>query len=162
MQSLAELTDTDVNELCTKLLYAAHSWTHGPRSAAESQIAQSGALRTRLDSALHEQPEDRWAPLAQRLHPPLLTEQDWPALATLIDQAHKDGHDVEPVLRRSIANEPLGALPAQDLRYRLATALDSPTSESTMAEQEISHRLWNAQELDRPTHHHEIPSRRVG
>ncbi|MBA2696043.1 MAG: toprim domain-containing protein [Actinobacteria bacterium] len=124
VHDLAARTGRNVDDIRADLLPAVNTWNRDPRSAANEQLAHTGDLRDRLTSSAQQAPERRWAPLAKRLHPPLLDEPDWPALATLVDQVHRDGRDVERVLRLSVEDEPLGPLPAQDLRYRLATTLD--------------------------------------
>ena len=160
VQHLATLTEKGINELHRLLLPAARSWTQDPRSAADKQLAHAGAVRERLTNVLQQPPENRWAPLAQRLHPPLLSEPDWPALATLIDQTHQNGHDVELVLRGAIADEPLGALPAQDLRYRLATTLAVPEVPPPLVpERRATHQIHRGQELDKPESRPEAPPR---
>jgi AAA domain len=91
-------------------------------------------------------PQERWAPLAAELDTRLVHQGDWPALASLMQDANSQGHDVSAAARTLVAEEPLGELPAQDLRYRLVARLDlnlddppqdpSPSDSSTSKAQE--------------------------
>jgi len=63
-----------------------------------------------------------------------------------MQDAHSQGHDVSAAARTLVAEEPLGELPAQDLRYRPVARLDlnlddpprvpSPSDSSTGKAQE--------------------------
>jgi hypothetical protein len=69
-------------------------------------------------------PEQRWAVLAGQLDERLLRQEDWPALAQLMQQVHEQGHDVAAVARSIVTTAPLNGLPAQDLRYRFHLGVD--------------------------------------
>jgi len=91
-------------------------------------------------------PQERWAPLAAELDTRRVYQGDWSALASLMQDAHSQGHDVSAAARTLVAEEPFGELPAQDLRYRLVARLDlnlddppqvpSPSDSSTGKAQE--------------------------
>jgi len=107
-------------DLCT----AVTEWNRDPRNAAQKQLQNITEVRTRLAAASSRPPQERWAPLAAELDPRLVRQGDWPALAALIQDAHSQGHDVATVARTLMCAEPLGGVPAQDLRYRLLARLD--------------------------------------
>src|SRR5450759_985315 len=122
---------------------AVAEWNRDPRNAAQKPLQNITEVRARLAAASTESPQERWAPLAADLDPRLIRQGDWPALAALMQDAHSQGHDVATATRTLVAEEPLGELPAQDLRYRLVARLDvdiddppqvpSPTGSSTGA-----------------------------
>jgi heterodisulfide reductase subunit B len=47
-------------------------------------------------------------PTAAELDPRLVRQGDWPALASLMQDAHSQGHDVAAAARTLVAEEPLG------------------------------------------------------
>ena len=91
-------------------------------------------------------PQERWAPLAAELDTRLVHQGDWSALASMMQDAHSQGHDAAAAARTLVEEEPQGELPAQDLRYRLVARLDpnlddppqvpSPSDSSTGKAQE--------------------------
>jgi hypothetical protein len=117
--------------------------------AVAEQINADHTLTTpwtpRLEAASGP-PQERWAPLAAELDTRLVRQGDSSALASLMHDAHSRGHDVSAAARTLVAKEPLGELPAQDLRYRLVARLDlnldeppqvpSPSDSSTGKAQE--------------------------
>jgi hypothetical protein len=103
---------------------AVAEWNRDPRVAAQKPIQNITEVRERLAAASSRPPQERWAPLADELDPRLVRQGDWPALASLMQDAHSQGHDVATATRTLVAEEPLGELPAQDLRYRLVARLD--------------------------------------
>jgi DNA primase len=142
-------------------LHAAVSqWNRDPRKAAQQPLQNITEVRARLTAAANRPPQERWAPLADELDPRLVREGDWPALASLMQDAHAQGHDIAAAARTLVAEEPLGELPAQDLRYRLVARLDvdvdasppgpSPTESSPGAAQE---RQQTAPAAPRPPSH---------
>ena len=103
---------------------AVTEWNRDPRNAAQKPLQNITEVRARLAAASSRPPQERWAPLAAELDPRLVRQGDWPALAALMQDAHSQGHDVATATRTLVAEEPLGELPAQDLRYRLVARLD--------------------------------------
>ena len=103
---------------------AVAEWNRDPRVAAQKPLQNITEVRARLAAASSRPPQERWAPLAADLDPRLIRQGDWPALASLMQDAHSQGHDVATATRTLVAEEPLGELPAQDLRYRLVARLD--------------------------------------
>jgi DNA primase catalytic core len=103
---------------------AVAEWNRDPRAAAQKPLQNITEVRARLAAASSRPPQERWAPLAAELDPRLVRQGDWPALAALMQDAHSQGHDVATATRTLVAEEPLGELPAQDLRYRLVARLD--------------------------------------
>jgi DNA primase len=103
---------------------AVTQWNRDPRNAANKPLQNITEIRARLAAASTRPPQERWAPLAAELDPRLVCQGDWPALASLMQDAHSQGHDVAAAARTLVAEEPLGELPAQDLRYRLVARLD--------------------------------------
>jgi len=134
------------------VLRALHSavteWNRDPRKAAQKPLQNITEVRARLAAASTRPPQERWAPLAAELDPRLVHQGDWPALASLMQDAHSQGNDVATAARTLVAVEALSELPAQDLRYRLVARLDgdididaslrgpSPTGSSRGAAQE--------------------------
>lgn len=107
-----------------ELRNAVRAWNADPRRAAASELANSNKVRARLATAQAQSPADRWAGLAVELDPRLVTETDWPATATILQEAHDQGHDVTTTTHALLADQPLGDQPARDLRYRLVSRLD--------------------------------------
>jgi len=103
---------------------AVTDWNRDPRNAANKPLQNITEVRARLAAASTRPPQERWAPLAAELDPRLVCQGDWPALAALMQDVHSQGHDVAAAARTLVAEEPLGELPAQDLRYRLVARLD--------------------------------------
>jgi hypothetical protein len=103
---------------------AVTEWNRDPRKAAQKPLQNITEVRARLAAASTRPPQERWAPLAAELDPRLVRQGDWPALASLMQDAHSQGHNVAATARTLITEEPLGELPAQDLRYRLVARLN--------------------------------------
>ena len=103
---------------------AVTEWNRDPRKAAQKPLQNITEVRARLAAASTRPPYERWASLAAELDPRLVRQGDWAALASLMQDAHSQGHNVATAARTLVAEEPLGELPAQDLRYRLVARLD--------------------------------------
>ena len=127
---VANRSGAGVETATAQLHTAVTTWNRDPAQTATSQLADTAELRGRLD-ARHSDPSRCWAALADQIDPRLTTQDDWPVLAEMLQQAHDAGHDVPDLTRRLVADVPLGHLPAQDLRYRLVTELPEPTPLST-------------------------------
>ncbi|MDN5896080.1 MAG: toprim domain-containing protein [Nocardioides sp.] len=106
-----------------ELRNAVRTWNADPRRAAANELADSNKVRARLAAAANG-PADRWAPLANELDPRLTAQPDWPTTATILQEAHDQGHDVTTAVSALLAEQPLGEQPARDLRYRLVSHLD--------------------------------------
>jgi DNA primase catalytic core len=106
-----------------RLAASVQEWNRDPRAAARARLDEIPGVKARLTAHTQERPVERWAALASEIDPRLASEADWPALAAMMQLAHRDGHDVAATVRRLVENEPLADLPAQDLRYRLVAAL---------------------------------------
>lgn len=102
------------------------AWNRDPRKAAQARLAAVREVRARLERTAQQSPHERWLPLGRELDPRLPAQGDWPALAAMLHQGHRDGHDVAALARRLITEAPLGDQPAADLRYRLAASLPAP------------------------------------
>jgi DNA primase len=105
-----------------RLAASVQAWNRDPRAAAHARLSTAQEVKARL-AAIQESPATRWADLASEVDPRLIGEADWPALAAVMQLAHRDGHDVPATVRRLVEQEPLAEQPAQDLRYRLVAAL---------------------------------------
>lgn len=103
---------------------AVHTWDADPRAAAANELAGTSMVRARLAAAAAKSPADRWTPLGTDLDPRLVAQPDWPATATVLQEAHDQGHDVAAAAHALLAEEPLGQHPARDLRYRIVSRLD--------------------------------------
>jgi DNA primase catalytic core len=106
-----------------RLAASVQAWNRDPRAAARARLDEVPDVNARLTAHTQKAPVDRWAALASEIDPRLTSEADWPALAAMMQLAHRDGHDVPATVRRLIEHEPLSDQPAQDLRYRLVAAL---------------------------------------
>jgi DNA primase catalytic core len=105
------------------LLAHVKEWNLDPRRAAANPLHGVNEVKRRLAEAAPIGPEQRWAALAGQLDQRLLRQDDWPALAQLMQRIDDQGHDVA-ALARAVTRTPLNDLPAQDLRYRLVAHLD--------------------------------------
>lgn len=74
-----------------------------------------------------ETPAHRWADLADELDARITGEPDWPATANALQFVHDQGRNVAAITREVLTRGPLDERPAQDLRYRIAPHLDSPS-----------------------------------
>jgi DNA primase len=118
----ANHADVNSESAATETLRAAViEWNRDPANAAARQLGDIATVRARLKA--QREPSQRWRALADQIDPRLTTESDWPALAEMLQNAHKAGHDVPALTRRLVAGSPLGKIPAQELRYRLVTEL---------------------------------------
>ncbi|MCE0485440.1 MobF family relaxase [Ornithinimicrobium sediminis] len=124
---IADRLGTDSGTTRRALHQAVRAWHDDPHTVATHQLENLREVRARLETAARQTPEQRWAPIADRLDPRLTAQQDWPALAATMQHLHDEGHDVETLARASVATEPLvTSRPAQALRYRLAVT--APTA----------------------------------
>ncbi|WP_404388814.1 MobF family relaxase [Humibacillus xanthopallidus] len=138
----------------------AEDWNRNPRTTAQQQLTAVRGVRARLENIAEQQPVDRWRGLARELDPRLTAQSDWPALASMLDHAHRGGHDVAALCRELIDEEPLQDRPAQELRHRLAVRLpDDPASDDVPfnePETASRHRTGAAMQQaaggDRPAH----------
>ncbi|MEJ7831469.1 MAG: MobF family relaxase [Nocardioides sp.] len=103
---------------------AVTTWDRDPRKAAQQSLQTIHHTRERLAAAEAKAPAERWAPLGAQLDARLPDEPDWGAAATIMQDAHDQGHDVAAAARALLDEAPLGDRPAQSLRYRLVTRLD--------------------------------------
>ena len=103
---------------------AVHTWDADPRTMATGKAASASVVRARLEAAAELPPAQRWAALADELDARLVHEPDWPATATVLQQAHAAGHDIPTATRAMVTDAPLGGSPARDLRYRIVASLD--------------------------------------
>lgn len=111
-----------------RLHTAVERWNRDPRKIVQTRIADVRAVRDRHTASSSLPSHERWVATARELDPRLPAQKDWPALASMFEQAHREGHDVPQLTRQLIDGDPLGDHPAQDLRYRLAAHLPPPTS----------------------------------
>ncbi|WP_052112695.1 MobF family relaxase [Knoellia aerolata] len=109
-----------------QLRTAVEQWNRDPRKIAQARVADVRAVRDRLTASSLQSPQERWMATAHELDPRLPIAKDWPALASMLEQAHREGHDVPELTRKLVDGEPLGDHPAQDLRFRLAAHLPPP------------------------------------
>jgi DNA primase catalytic core len=132
------------------LLKVVSEWNRDPNKAANKPLQNITEVRARLAAASARPPQERWAPLAAELDPRLVRQDDWPALAALMQDAHSQGHDVATATRTLVAEEPQGELPAQDLRYRLVTRLDVDIDASPQGTNQTDSSPGTAQERKQP------------
>jgi DNA primase catalytic core len=125
---IANRLKVPTEQIRRELLTAVQSWNHDPQATARDQLTNINAAKTKV-SVGPTPPEQPWETLAAELDPRLLHQTDWPATAALLQAGHNHGHDIAAAARAIVSNAPLGALPAQDLRYRLLAHLDIPLHE---------------------------------
>ncbi|MDN5805259.1 MAG: hypothetical protein L0H26_11845, partial [Microlunatus sp.] len=106
-----------------EVLSAARAFTDDPRKAAQDGRDQAQDTKKRIQ-AKSKDAQIRWAEFADSVDPRLVEQSDWKALAMMLDEATAQGHDVASAVRELVGAQPLGELPAQDLRYRLVAKLD--------------------------------------
>jgi hypothetical protein len=106
---------------------AVQTWDADPRKTALAELHKSSEVRARLSAAAGKTPAEKWAPLARTLDPRLPEQDDWPATAATLQQAHEQGHDVGAATRAIVTEKPLGDSPARDLRHRIVSRLDVMT-----------------------------------
>ena len=106
-----------------EVLAAARAFTDDPRKAAQDGRDQAQDTKKRIQNKSQDA-QVRWAELADSVDSRLVEQADWKALASMFDDAAEQGHDVAAAVRQLVAEQPLTALPAQDLRYRLVSRLD--------------------------------------
>ena len=88
------------------------------RAAADTEMAQP------------ERPDDRRRELADSIDPRLAASPDWPRLAATLEQAARDGYDVNLHLPRLAAAEPLpDQRPGLELQYRILAETDIAPAE---------------------------------
>src|SRR5690606_11898328 len=118
---IADRLGTDEATTRRALHQSVRAWHDDPHAVATQQLDTARDVRARLEAAARQAPEQRWAPLADRLDTRLTAQEDWPALAHVMQHLHDEGHDVQALAQASITDEPLvSSRPAQALRYRLA------------------------------------------
>lgn len=118
-KQLSHALGVPAEELRRDLRDAVRTWETDPRRAAQVSLEAISTIAARLTAAIAAPPEQRWAAIAHQIDDRLPTQPDWPALATIIQQAHQHGVDVPAALEGLVRDTPLAELPAQDLRYRL-------------------------------------------
>lgn len=111
------LSDTEVR---SGLRDAVKAWDRDPRRAALTELDSLSDVRVRLQADAAKTPAERWTPVALATDSRLLAQPDWPATAAVLQRIHEKGYDVETTIRAAVGDTRLGALPARDLRYRLA------------------------------------------
>ncbi|MGD8202156.1 MobF family relaxase [Ornithinimicrobium sp. W1679] len=125
---IADRLGTDDATTRRALHQAVRAWHDDPHAVATQQLDTTRDVRARLEAATRQSPQQHWAPLADRLDPRLTAQEDWPALAHVMQHLHDEGHDVQTLAQASITDEPLvSSRPAQALRYRLAVIAPPPS-----------------------------------
>lgn len=129
------------------VLDAAGEWNGDRRRVSGNQIADTSAVRARIETTATAKPADHWAKLASSLDPRLVEQPDWPATAAMMQEIHDAGHDVPVLTRQLLNNTPLGDAPARDLRYLLVGYLPDQNG--------ISYRTSNEDPLSEAALQHE-------
>jgi len=125
---------------------AVQSWDADARKVVADKAARGGAIRARLEAKAQLPPTRRWAALAAELDTRLVDEPDWPATATVLQQAHQAGHDVTATARGTVAQTPLGGSPARDLRYRIVAGLGiTPDIDESLPCARVEHPVHDTQ-----------------
>ncbi|MGB7447579.1 MAG: MobF family relaxase [Ornithinimicrobium sp.] len=138
------------------LAHAVRAWNQDPRPQVAERLSRACDVRARLEAAATQTPERRWSPIASKLDPRLPQQDDWPALARMMQHLHDTGHNVHSLTRQTITEEPLADPPAQDLRYRLAVI--APPMTSAVAARKSPTRPTGAQHTRHMNHPARSPS----
>jgi len=124
--TLTQRTGRPRPEVDQQLLACARAWSADPRRATEAKVQDLRSVRERLQKAANrgDQPgprsaAQRWHSVAQAIDSRLVNQDDWPALAEVMDRLEGLHLDVATAARELIRTTPLGADAARDLRYRL-------------------------------------------
>ncbi len=125
-RTLSQRTGQPRLEVDRQLLVSVQAWAAEPRRATEAAVQDLRAVRDRLQQAAKPgaQPgprsaAQRWHSIAAAIDPRLVRQDDWPALAEVMDRLDTPHLDVAATARDLIRTTPLGEDAAQDLRYRL-------------------------------------------
>jgi hypothetical protein len=156
LTSIARRTSVDQQQLQAQLLGQARAWLDNPHRSADRQLADLQHTKTRLTAAANADPATRWCDLANRTDPRLTRQPDWPALAAMMQAAHRQGIDVPTTVANLTHDEPLNQRPAQDLRYRLASLID-PRALDTTANPSVANQDGPT---ERPSSSHQARTRR--
>jgi len=133
----AERIGAGPSDLQHAVAEAAKGFNSDRRRFSNDQLAKTSQIRSRIEQATNASPADRWANLARRLDPRLVSQRDWPATAAMLQQIHDAGHNVPELTRQLVDHTPLDESPAQDLRYRLVGYLpdgDAPAPPARVAD----------------------------
>ncbi|MFC3687274.1 MobF family relaxase [Aquipuribacter hungaricus] len=134
-EGVASRLDRGRAEVDQQLLDHVRAWNADPRRATDTALQDVRAVRERLQQAAAGEPTtaqpatvpgeagEQWRGVAGTVDPRLVTQDDWLALAHLMQDAADRGHDVPAATQRLVQDAPLGDRPAQELRYRLVAHL---------------------------------------
>jgi hypothetical protein len=153
--SIARRARVDQQHLRGQLLSQARAWLDDPHQAADRPLADLQHTKARLIAAANADPANRWCDLANRTDPRLTRQSDWPALAAMMQAAHRQGLDVPATVASLTHDEPLNQRPAQDLRYRLVSLID-PRALDTTANPGVANREDSTK---RPSSSHQARTR---
>ncbi|MFB9733453.1 MobF family relaxase [Ornithinimicrobium kibberense] len=149
---IADRLGTDEQTTRRALHQAISAWHDDPHAVATQQLDNARDVRARLEAAARQAPEQRWAPLADQLDTRLTAQEDWPALAHVMQHLHDEGHDVQALAQASITDEPLvSSRPAQALRYRLVVVV--PSAGSTQGPKDAIAKIPARPETERALSH---------
>ena len=133
----------------SEIIDAVEAWTADPGGLVNTRLAERPPILPTPEPATADTstpalaadlpPAQRWAGLADSLHAGLSNDPYWPALARTIDQAAAGGIDVQTLLPRLLADNPLpDEHPARSLDFRLVDAAGDVTRPSTHRPEPIS------------------------
>ncbi len=128
-RTLSQRTDRSLLEVDRQLLRSVQARSADPRRATEAALQDLRAVRDRLQRATAPRPQQgprsatqRWHAIAAAIDPRLVRQDDWPALAEVMDRLESPHLDIAATARTLIRTTPLCENAAQDLRYRLLHA----------------------------------------
>lgn len=117
--------------------YAAAGAAEATDDAAAARLRRSDTTTAESSSDSADEPEvqppvDRWRALADSIDPQLALSPGWGGLAATLDQAAREGFDVETELPRLATETPLPEnASALELQYRLLAEVDIEPAEPT-------------------------------
>lgn len=156
LTGLTERAGISPTTLGLAVLDAGHAWTDNPHGLAKQQIAEplpDQPIHTEPTRPAAEQPvtaAQRWADLADHIHPQLSSDPGWPSLADTLDHAAAHGYDVTGQLPTLAASNPLpNQHTARSLEYRLLIACPDALSPADRQLSQASHDKANAIALTR-------------
>lgn len=128
-EKLSQRTGRSRLEVDRQLLSSVQARSADPRRATEAALQDLRTVRDRLQRATAPRPQQgprsatqRWHAIAAAIDPRLVRQDDWPALAEVMDRLDSPHLDIAATARTLIRTSPLCENAAQDLRYRLLHA----------------------------------------
>ena len=133
VHTLAERIGVDADVIRSSVAAFIRAWNNDPTRLADQQLRVTPQVRDRLTAVANAH---RWATLASRVDPRLVTDPHWRNLAAALQDADKRRIDVPDAISVALDDGPLNSdAPAADLTNRLARITDPEPFAQGPAEQ---------------------------